>query len=1406
MINAMTFNFDVKTKKKLTGTLSGVKNSVRNMVTNSVRDRKKLLFFAGIIMILLPVAYLTLKKPSTAEASWWAGGGGEWQKRKHLTITNDSTDDLAANTTVAVSLDTKGLADTGKVKSDCADVRIVYQPNSTTQTELDRYLSYPDGQTCETSGATKIYFSLQAALTTGSDSEDYYVYFDNNEATPPSTQIDAFDIGSKNALLACPFDGTTTCINGDGTEDPTTKSGAVRYGGGNSSLYFDGYDAGSGTDRVHYPGSGLDNLLLNDTTIEFWAFWHNDELVEVADTIVAKDWEIYFAESVGRVSFGGDCSTQDLRVWSDNGVINFGEWIHIAATFDSGTGVGEIFINGTKQTSYTFQDACQGGYNDDSDRDFWVGRQSVVSNHFPGFIDEVRVSNVIRYTSDFTPQTAPFIRDDYTELLYHFDEAGDDPRKTTLALDDSGNGFDGTIDGAKHVTGVVGIAPPADSNIDSQSYASHAGIFIEENTTNKITNPSFEHSTYDTNWTASPLVTSNNSNDNFLHFGSYSAKLESANTRYKSVNYTSHSQPLYSTTADTQLSQGFQVSTGYSPSTASLLLRRTGSASRYVRVEIQTNSSGVPSGTPVTSGTSDCIDYASVSTASSFGYHDFTFATPPSLTASTQYHLVFRSFTDAACSTAQSSTDDTNYIVWAYDNTSSSYSYGDRAVMNDSSTWSTQTDEDHIFALTKTGTFLTGIDAGNTADHTLSAYAQVAYAGHIGVDGGQGYSGGEIDDTMIELVFDGTAQTTTYTDMGGGWWRMTYTGTPPEGTADYGFEIKTNKIVAVDGVQLEENDYTTTYTDGSLGTGYSWSGTENDSTSTRSDTDLQYSNTNNIDKAAGSLSMWVKFPTDSAGLPSDNYIIYDSGYAVDGSYRIFYDSFVDQYSFRKFAGGSSYDALVVTSFSANDWVHLLATWDTSSGIALYVNAGTPGTDSNTTEPSSLQTNMYLGDSSLGNEEANLSISDFRILDDSLTAAEVTDLYYSGLVAHSQEYEVDAFSGDKGQDPVAVWHFDEGYGTTANDSSSYGNDLTVTGASWEVGSVGGRSKLARNLSFDGSDDYLSRYTDKDFNFSNDSFTISGWVRHPADSDGTQDTILARYGDAGYKVYMDGSGYLCFGIDEDSSWSPADEACGSTDLTDSRWHHFSAVKDGTTSITMYVNGESVGSDVSLSATGSLNTTSTLYVGIDSDEQSYPFEGYIDEVIIYPYARSADQINSDFAGGQTGVVFGQQVEDWMTDGLVGYWPMDDDVSGDAQIIIDYSGNGVDGTTEEGLSGDGMDCTGTGKYNLGCSLDGSDDYITLGNYDGLEGAGSMTISAWIYPGFDQTHGSDRQIFDEGNIALFYKESVGRFRWVLDTNDTTSGVDIYNLTWTANTWHHISVTYTGNEDIIYWDASPPLK
>jgi len=520
-----------------------------------IKDRKKLLFFAGILMILLPVAYLTLKKPSTAEASWWTGGGGEWQKRKHLTITNDSTDDLAANTTVVVSLDTKSLADTGKVRSDCADVRVVYQPDSSTQTELDRYLSYPDGQTCETSGATKIYFSLQAALTTGSSTENYYVYFDNNEATPPSTQVDAFDIGSKNALLACPFDGTTTCINGDGTEDPTTETGAVRYGGGKGALSFDTNNDCMDSD------ANMTLAGLGQFTVEYWM--KSDSLNGKNDgriftfgsvwlDVIPPQSRYQFNVEIGGTWYYFGSGTDSRPSGSD--------WHHYAVTYDGDA--LRWFIDGVNTATNT---GPSGDVDTGSTGLYMPGNMSCQAL-YRADLDEFRISEVARYTSAFTPQTAPFIRDDFTYALYHFDESGDDPRDTGKTLDDSGNGYDLNITGAEYITGHVGVDnSSSDEGKTSQSFASHEGIFIEEDTTNKITNPSFEHGTFDTSWTAdSNLWDVENTYTDYYKFGSKSARLMSA-VEYYSDSNADTDQGLYVSTSDKRLSQGFQVSSGKSP-------------------------------------------------------------------------------------------------------------------------------------------------------------------------------------------------------------------------------------------------------------------------------------------------------------------------------------------------------------------------------------------------------------------------------------------------------------------------------------------------------------------------------------------------------------------------------------------------------------------------------------------------------------------------------------------------------------------------------------------------------------------------------------------------------------------------------------------------------------------------
>ncbi|MCA9172973.1 MAG: PEGA domain-containing protein, partial [Planctomycetales bacterium] len=65
---------------------------------------------------------------------------------------------------------------------------------------------------------------------------------------------------------------------------------------------------------------------------------------------------------------------------------------------------------------------------------------------FKGRIDEVRISNVSRYSADFDPATR-FVADEHTTALYHFDDGGGEG-----IFDSSGNGHHGEIHGAKWVS------------------------------------------------------------------------------------------------------------------------------------------------------------------------------------------------------------------------------------------------------------------------------------------------------------------------------------------------------------------------------------------------------------------------------------------------------------------------------------------------------------------------------------------------------------------------------------------------------------------------------------------------------------------------------------------------------------------------------------------------------------------------------------------------------------------------------------------------------------------------------------------------------------------------------------------------------------------------------------------
>lgn len=110
-----------------------------------------------------------------------------------------------------------------------------------------------------------------------------------------------------------------------------------------------------------------------------------------------------------------------------------GRWYHAACTYDGAT--LRVFVDGQLSgskavTGKVFQTTAP----------FRIGTGEASGDFFNGLIDEVRLSNVVRYTAAFACPTAPFAPDAQTLALWHLDE-----NMGATAADSSGNGRTGTL-------------------------------------------------------------------------------------------------------------------------------------------------------------------------------------------------------------------------------------------------------------------------------------------------------------------------------------------------------------------------------------------------------------------------------------------------------------------------------------------------------------------------------------------------------------------------------------------------------------------------------------------------------------------------------------------------------------------------------------------------------------------------------------------------------------------------------------------------------------------------------------------------------------------------------------------------------------------------------------------------
>lgn len=541
------------------------------------------------------------------------------------------------------------------------------------------------------------------------------------------------------------------------------------------------------------------------------------------------------------------------------------------------------------------------------------------------------------------------------------------------------------------------------------------------------------------------------------------------------------------------------------------------------------------------------------------------------------------------------------------------------------------------------------------------------------------------------------------------------------------------------------------------------------------------------------LSAWV-----SRAGGGDEYVISKTNDSADGGYALLVGSSGEVYC-RTNNGTSSTDSYTVTGFinADNIWHHVLATRNGTS-CRIYIDGKDRTNYINThTTLTANANNLRIGSQPSGGNYMNGRIDEVKIYSGAFTADQVKVEYNRGSGQQIGALSTDSSNnpsnsatdsycqpgqGSTCTPPVLHWKMDENTGTTSTfDISTNGYTGTLNGSMTQSNWVPG--KLGSTINFDGTDD---RIQNTSISLPTGDFTYIGWI-YPTTL-GSSNIIFgapqASIGGNEIAIDTDTDGDIDVILDNGTLVINGTNGL----ITANNWYHVVVTRSGST-VTSYINGKvditgTEGDALSLAACGINIGSGQASTSCSAGLGSY-FQGKIDDVKIYNYARTQAQVAWDYNRGAP----------------IGWWKMDEaswnnDCS--TNSVFDSSGNTKHGNAcpnSTGPVGGGI-----GKLNSGGSFDGSNDYVQI--LSPSLPTGDFSYTAWFY--VDDLN-EDRTILMASDGSGNVSEMILR---VVASSDPTNPSKIefaaddtaaYSTTAIqTGRWYHVTYTRAGSTMRVY--------
>jgi hypothetical protein len=373
-------------------------------------------------------------------------------------------------------------------------------------------------------------------------------------------------------------------------------------------------------------------------------------------------------------------------------------------------------------------------------------------------------------------------------------------------------------------------------------------------------------------------------------------------------------------------------------------------------------------------------------------------------------------------------------------------------------------------------------------------------------------------------------------------------------------------------------------------------------------------------------------------------------------------------------------------------------------------------------------------------------------------------------------------------PIAEWKFEDGSGTTVNDTS--GNDKTATLGSTNTWVSG---KIGRGLKGDGTSNSVASVTaDPEVNGLS-AATYEAWVKRRAANAFVIAGTESNCGGAG-------QGYD-FGVDDNGKGTQiigTGTGCagGNFPTNDTNWHHITFVFDGSLSgdanrLKGYLDGVqqtlsfvNYGGATGIPSTIHADGSNSFKIGDCGVGCAEYMDGIIDQLRIYNYARTPAQVAWDYNKGGP-------LASFEFDECQGTALHDSSGNGNTETFsIGSLGTTTVGTCNTASSAwggaSGNSTTNSGKINNALTFDGTDDNATgtITNFPTAD----FAISSWIYPTSVSNSQFIYNIHDDLWAWIEGGCGAGHINFkVAGSTQCTNG------TVTANAWSHVVVTRTGS-------------